>query len=171
MKSKTALHYYNKIKKGKKHSNESDVDQLWLRILNLYFLDKDDFTVTCQEGPRDEATMKTDVMVVRAEQAQVFKVVVLENKSAGFESQDGVWYKAMDQLKIYMMNSRMGHQPQIDMYAIITVGRFSRFYVLGIHKQQLEDYPGTNGRYFEFKDNEKDIDRILMEWLRKIRGW
>lgn len=47
------------------------------------------------------------------------------------------------------------------LYAIVTIGRYSRFYLLNPNDSEMSDFPGTNGKDYEFKNDEADIGRLL----------
>ena len=53
------------------------------------------------------------------------------------------------------------------LFAIVTVGRYSRFYELLPRQPELSDYPNTKGQPFEFKKDKDTIDAILLDLVKR----
>jgi hypothetical protein len=92
-------------------------------------------------------------------------VIFIEDKRVEFERSDAVSKAALEQLLEYMLKARSArtHDKTLTMWGVVTVGRFSRFYVLDPNMTTLEDYPGLGGALLEFKRDEETIDAVLLE--------
>ncbi|KAH6856679.1 hypothetical protein B0I37DRAFT_443327 [Chaetomium sp. MPI-CAGE-AT-0009] len=71
-------------------------------------------------------------------------VILIEDKRASFAGQSQAWSDA-------------------PVYAIVNVGRYSRFYVLHPHAKTLQDLPATGGKVLHLKDDAKAIAKILTD--------
>ncbi|KAL2166753.1 hypothetical protein VTG60DRAFT_2237 [Thermothelomyces hinnuleus] len=156
--------YYNSLTKD---SNEWLVDRLWNTILNLYFTAAEDFGVEVQPRPAPNVSKEAnDVTVAYVHHVSNKRkaLCLWENKRREFEGQTAVWTKAVSELTNYMIKERQAsRQTGETIFGAVTVGRYTRFYVLHPGSTVLEDYPGTNGTPFEFKKDENTIVKILHE--------
>jgi hypothetical protein len=150
-----------------KQSDEWVVDRLWATILNLYFTAAEDFGVEVQPRPAPNKSKEANdvtIAYVHHETNKRKALCLIENKRVEFEGQSAKWAGAKEQLTGYMIAQRnTTKQQNEDMFGVVTVGRYSRFYVLPALKTELQSYPGTNDDYFEFKKNEEDIIKILLQ--------
>ncbi len=155
-----------------KHSHECMVDQLWNNLLRIYFSESV-FLIAVQDQPALSSLDRMDVSLsyVELSSLEPKTLCVVENKRVEFEGQNAVWADAVVQLTDYMNTNRDARgQEDEDIYGIVTVGRYSRFYVLKAGKLELRDLPHTGGGYFEFKKDEMAIDKILRDMKADIEG-
>ncbi|KAI9862663.1 MAG: hypothetical protein M1830_006171 [Pleopsidium flavum] len=157
--------YYDKLKKG---SPEADVDSLWINILGLYFTVPKDYGLEQETRPLTDIKKRADIRIRYVRNGIPKKVVILvEDKRVEFESQTSVWKEAGDQVKDYLKLVRTEQENDSTLYAIATVGRYSRFYCLDPDENELTDYPGTSGKPFEFNKDEADIEALLNSLVTK----
>ncbi|KAL2172977.1 uncharacterized protein P884DRAFT_321012 [Thermothelomyces heterothallicus CBS 202.75] len=156
--------YYNSLTKD---SHEWKVDRLWNTILNLYFTAAEDFGVEIQPRPAPNVSKEAnDVTVAYVHHVSNKRkaLCLWENKRREFEGQTAVWTKAVTELTNYMIKERQASRQMGEIiFGAVTVGRYTRFYVLSPGSTALEDYPGTNGTPFEFRKDEDMIVKILRE--------
>ncbi len=169
------MHYYSiqaAYNELTKHSHECVVDQLWNNLLHIYFSDpRFLISVQAQVMPTSQSRMDVSLSYVQLPRLKLKTLCVIENKRVEFEGQDAVWADALGQLTQYMLRNRLSRgQRGEDIYGIVTVGRYSRFYVLRARENDLEDHPSTGGGYFEFKQDEMAIDGILRGMKADIEG-
>lgn len=162
-------YYYNELKAD---SLEADVDRIWNNILPLYFRVDMNFGIEQQQRPYpDTSKTKVDFIIRCIRNVSNKKVVLIEDNRVKQESSTTIWEDAIEQVTDYMKTARVSQfkpgSPVETMYAIVTVGHYCRFYTLLPGAQQLEDYSNTGGNPFELKDDEEDIDAILLELVQK----
>lgn len=149
-----------------KHSDEWVVDRLWTNILGLYFTAAEDFGVEVQPRPAPTQNKEAnDVTVAYVHHASTKRkaLCLVENKRVEYEGQSAVWTAAKVQLTRYMLMQRNAtRQDAENIYGVVTVGRYSRFYILPAGKEELVSYPGTNDAYYEFKKDEQEVVDILL---------
>ncbi|KAI5921645.1 hypothetical protein F4810DRAFT_326095 [Camillea tinctor] len=158
----------------KADSFESEVDSMWNAVLRQYF-PADTYFVTPQGRPWPGVTKtKSDLVVRRVTNgpAGLWKsVILIENKRVAYESSDAIWENAVTQLTNYMKTTRGAEYKKRKsigtLFAIVTVGRYSRFYELLAGENTLRDYPIGNGKAYEFKRDEEMIDTVLLEFVQK----
>lgn len=166
MSYRIAQNYYNELNEQSDHSDEGVVRWLWSAILNLYFTVAEDFGVEVQPrlapAKRDEANDVTIVYIHHINNKRN-ALYLFDNKRIEHERQRAKWAIATEQFTSYMVARReaMKHKAE-DMFGVVTVGRYSRFYVLKPGRTDLDIYPGTNDKYFEFKKAEQTIISILL---------
>lgn len=153
-----------------KKSPESDIDDLWNYILRLYFRNdgtsNEYYSIGVQQRPRDGSSkQKSDVIVQTLSKGRRQKIIFIEDKRLSQEGQGSAWRRAADQLTNYMKAARTAKHAESNrtLFGVVTVGRYSRFYILQPTRQTLEDYPRGSGRYYEFLADEMEIDNILVE--------
>ncbi|KAF2464528.1 uncharacterized protein BDR25DRAFT_154785, partial [Lindgomyces ingoldianus] len=168
MSDATQQYYYQKIKET--GSLENDVDNFWLNLLPDYFQKK------LKYGIEQEARVLPTVTKQRADWTIRYikngdpkKVILMEDKRKGMESQTQHWALALDQLTRYMtlVRTEPGQDPTKTLYGAVNIGTYSRFYQLDPYAQQCIDYPGTNGRHYELAKDEAEIHAILLDFVRK----
>lgn len=150
---------------------EVGVGCLWTSILPMYFKLDEKFLVLREAQPWADR-IAIHIEDIEASKFKGVKVMVFEEKPGASEIQDGQWTDAVnwatDYMKEYMKVSRFPKSGK--MYAVVTIGRFSRFYELTKRARGLKDYTTGDGKPLDFKEDEEKIDRILMEWVRDIKG-
>jgi hypothetical protein len=154
--------YYAELKKD---SLEHAVDVLWANILPLYFTVTQGYGVEQQARPWPGVTKtKADFAIRYVKNGQPKKVCLIEDKRVKYESSDSKWADAAEQLTGYMTTTRAANpNPNESMYGIVTVGHYSRFYVLKPGERQLSDYSGHDGTPLHFKHHEQEIDAVLCD--------
>ena len=156
--------YYDKLKKG---SIEADIDSLWINILGLYFTVPKNYGLEQETRPLTGIKKRADISIRYIKNGTPKKVILIEDKRVDFESQSSTWKEAVDQVKGYLDLVRTEQNNDKTLYAIATVGHYSRFYYLEPDQNDLLDYPGTNGKAFEFKKDEGDIEALLNDLVKK----
>ena len=169
------MHYYciqEAYNELTKHSHEWLVDQLWNNLLYFYFSDSRFLiAVQVQPAPSSQAMMDVSLSYVQLPSIKLKTFCVIKNKSVELEGQDAIWAEAIEQLTGHMLENRDARGQDLeDIYGIVTVGRYSRFYVLKARSNDLEDLPGSGGDHFEFKKDEMAIDGILRNMKADIEG-
>jgi hypothetical protein len=162
-------YYYSQLKQN---SLEADVDNMWLNILPLYFEARKNYGIEQQSRPWPGVVkIRPDFTLRYIKNGAPKKVVLIEDKRVSDESSSAVWAEAVQQVTDYMTVARASQykkdSPIEIMYAIVTVGHYSRFYELHPGEQTLRDYPGVNGKALEFKEHEESIDALLIELVQK----
>lgn len=152
--------YYNDLTKD---SLENAVDLMWANVLPLYFTGVEGYGISLQERPwPGVAKTKADLAIRYIKNGQPRKVCLIEDKRVMYESSDGRWQSAVEQLTTYMTVTRASNpNPSETMYGIVTVGRYSRFYELRAGQRKLMDFTYCDGSPLHFKHNELEIDGIL----------
>lgn len=158
--------YYKRLTKD---SLENVVGHLWYNILREYFLTRDGFQLEVQSRPAPGVTKQSNSVTIRSVNLikngrRTKTLVLLENKSVSLESHTSTWTEAVSQLTGYMKLVRTNSSPEAQaepMFGIVTGGHYSRFYVLQPKTQTLADYPGTDGKLLEFKEDEMHIVGLL----------
>jgi len=156
--------YYDRLKKD---SLEADVDAMWNNILHLYFTIQKNYGVEQESRPLKAISKRTDFTVRYVKKGVSKKIIIIEVQRVAYEAQSSVWAEAVEQLTDYMTLVRTEQKDDIALYAIVTVGHYSRFYLFTPGENHLTDYPGTNGKFFEFKNDEAQIERLLNELVTK----
>ncbi|KAF6788433.1 hypothetical protein CSOJ01_15028 [Colletotrichum sojae] len=162
-------HYYSNLNPN---SLEIKVDVLWQNILPLYFDVRKGYGIEPHKRPyQGVVKTKSDFIITAVRNDQHEKVVLIQHKCVGHERSAAKWEGAVEQVTDYMKAARTSSFPVSSkaetMYAIATVGRCSRFYVLLPGEQELVDYDKTDGKVYEFKEDEESIDGILLEIVEK----
>lgn len=158
-------YYYDQLKPD---SIEANVDRIWTTILPMYFEARMNYGIESQQRPWPGVSQMHAEFIIRfIRNGYPKKVVIIEDKRVSEESSSSTWKSAVDQITNYMKLARGEQFTSLaavePMYAIVTVGHYSRFYILKPTGAELEDYDGTDGRYFEFKDDEEMIDQLLLD--------
>ena len=156
--------YYDRLKKD---SIEADVDSLWLNILGLYFTVPNNYGLELETRTLQGIEQRADITIRYVRNAVFKKVILVEDKRVACEGQDANWKAAVNQLKEYLKLVRTEQGRGNTLYAIVTVGQYSRFYFLASDVDELTDYPGTSGKAFEFKDDEIEIENLLNKLAAK----
>ncbi|KAI0470513.1 hypothetical protein GGR56DRAFT_660653 [Xylariaceae sp. FL0804] len=164
------IQYYYSALKG--DSYEADVDRIWNTILPMYFGAHKNYGIEQQPRPQypgasdKQADFLIRFIIRSTKSGASKKVVLIEDKRVGEERSTATWQSAVGQLTDYMVFART-HQASPpggeSMFAIVTIGHFSRFYELRPGESELVDYPGTTGDPLEFKKDEETIDALLVQ--------
>lgn len=163
-------YYYDQLKAD---SFEADVDRVWNNILPLYFTLAKNYGIEQVQQPYPGvAKTESDFIIRYIRNGQQKKVALLEDKRVSHESASAAWAAAVNQLTDYLKVARAEAQysdgkPCETVYAVVTIGHYSRFYEFPFDAQELQDYGTTGGRVFEFKNDEDDIDMILLDMVQK----
>lgn len=156
--------YYDELTKK---SDEWVVDRLWGAILGIYFTAAEDFGVEVQPRPAPTKSKEAnDVTVAYVHHASNKRkaLCLFEDKRVQYETRSAVWTEAKEQLTGYMLKQRKAMKQDTEtIYGVVTVGHYSRFYILRPGQDELDTYPGTNDAYFEFKKDEATIIKILLQ--------
>lgn len=153
----------------KHNAHEGIVDQMWYNILPLYFEIRKNFTLAHEDRPWAVQSKTRADFIIRLVRKGISRdqVVLIENKRVAQESASATWRDALTQLQGYMLSARASQfiedKPNRTMYGIVTVGHYSRFYVLLPAEPRLEDYGSHGGRPLEFKADEEVIDALLLD--------
>ncbi|KAF6816618.1 hypothetical protein CPLU01_13814 [Colletotrichum plurivorum] len=163
-------HYYSNLKSN---SLETGVDILWNNILRLYFDIRKSYGLDPQQRSyQGVVKTRSDLIITVVRNDQHEKVVVLiQDKCVGHEQSALKWEEAVEQVTDYMKAARTSNCPVSSkaetIYAIVTVGRCSRFYELLPGEHELTDYDNTDGKAYEFKEVEESVDGILLDIVKK----
>ena len=163
MQYETIQDYYKQLTKD---SLENVVDNLWNNILREYFLNREGFQLEVQSRPAPGMTKQSNDVTVRyIKHGNKKPLILIENKRVSKETHESTWKEAVSELTNYMKLSRAAlpvGAPRETMFGIVTVGHYSRFYILPAGNKTLEDHPATNGRLLEFKRDEPAIVTLLL---------
>ncbi|KAI9768576.1 MAG: hypothetical protein M1840_004773 [Geoglossum simile] len=134
-------YYYDQIKKT--DSIENDVDNFWLNLLPDYFQKKLNFGIEQEARPLPEITkQRADWTIRYIKNGSLKKVVLMEDKRKGTETQPTEWREALSQLIRYLK-------------------------LLEHHESECIGYPGTNGKPYELAKDEAEIHGILLDLVQK----
>ena len=152
-------------------SMEQAVDKMWNNILPRYFDPEEDFGTELEQRPLGTAKQRADLTIRYVHNGTPKKIILIENKRYIYATQTGAWEGAVNQLTRYLKLVR-SEQPAVKdtLFGIVTIGRWSRFYELQHEDGTLKDYPGTGGEYYDFKDNENEIDNLLYQLYEKTKA-
>jgi hypothetical protein len=159
---------YNELTKD---SLENAVDALWNNILQLYFRVEYNYAIVAQANPDSRSKQKADFAVRYVHNGVPRKVVLIEYKRVSDESSNTAWAAAMAQLVDYMEQARAANPPpEKDMYGIVTVGHYSRFYTLSSDVDTLSDFSSSymdyTGQPLHFKHDEYWMHTLLEELVQ-----
>ena len=88
-------------------------------------------------------------------------LIVIENKTTPRSEDSDVWASTAAELLRYLDAEHLsGKFYPGDPVGLVIIGRYVRFYIRG-KEGGLEDYPGTNGKAFEIKEDRMEIREIL----------
>lgn len=155
-------------KELEKDSLDNAVDTLWNNILQLYFRVECNYAIVAQATPKTKSKKKADFAVRCVRNGVSKKVILIENKRVSDEGSDAVWYDAMEQLTECMGQARAANRAsKKDMYGIVTVGHYSRYYTLAPNMNTLSNFSSGhvdyNGEALHFKNDEYWMHTLLGE--------
>ncbi|KAH6855940.1 hypothetical protein B0I37DRAFT_366161 [Chaetomium sp. MPI-CAGE-AT-0009] len=145
------------------------VRHLWNAILSIYFTVAEDFGVVVL--PRVDfkySKEPNDVTIACVDHHDATRIrtalYLFEDRRVKFERQDSVLTAAKVHLTGYMIKQRETSMQENEViYGVVTVGRYSRFYLLEPGQDRLVSYPGTeDDDVYEFKKDEAKILSILL---------
>ncbi|KAK4238746.1 hypothetical protein C8A03DRAFT_33206 [Achaetomium macrosporum] len=147
---------------------EDVVGHLWHNILSGYFSVREGFALEVQPRPAPRVTKQSNDVTVRyvkhIKQDIKTPLTLIAKNHVSEESKTVAWTDAVNQLTEYMKLARMNSTaPNEDMYGIVTVGHYSRFYVLHTDAPALADHPRTGGAALEFAKHEATIVELLLD--------
>ncbi|KAI9764657.1 MAG: hypothetical protein M1840_008154 [Geoglossum simile] len=161
-------YYYDQIKKT--DSIENDVDNFWLNLLPDYFQKKLKFGIEQEARPLPEVTkQRADWTIRYIRNGDPKKVVLMEDKRKGTETQPAEWKEALTQLTRYLklVRTEDKQDPNQTLYGALNMGTYTRFYLLEPYEPECFDYPGTNGKPYELARDEAEIHAILLDLVQK----
>lgn len=128
--------YYDQIKKA--GSEENAVDNFWNNTLPHYFTQAKLYGIE-QEQRALEGVVKqrADFTIRYIKNGSPKKVVLMENKRRGYETQPSKWEEAVEQLTRYLKLVRTEQPGNDTLYAAVTIGTYVRFYYLVAGEQTL----------------------------------
>lgn len=159
-----------------KNSLENAVDALWNNILQLYFRVENNYAIEAQAYPDRKTKTKADFAVRYVHNGVPKKVILIEDKRVSYEGSGAVWEQAAKQLTGYMITARdaLEDDEVDDMYGIITVGHYSRYYTLSADEDDLcnfsSNYVNYAGEPLHFKHDENWMHTLLMELVELTSG-
>lgn len=168
LKDPTQEYYYKQIKD--RNSTENAVDNFWLNLLPDYFKKELKYGIEQEARPLPEyIKQRADWTIRYIKNGDPIKVVLMEDKRKGKETQTSEWQKALEQLTRYLklVRAESGQDRDQTLYGAVNIGTFTRFYQLDPQESDCEDYPGTNGNYYELAKDEATIHDILLDLVRK----
>lgn len=124
-----------------------------------------------QQRPKNKSKKKADILIRIEAKNEMVNMFFLEDKRYLYESNTGIWSKAVEQLQGYMNLSSEGQSRIFSpdyLYGAVNIGRHVRFYFLARGQTQLQDFmPSYDGQPYEVLRNEREIDQVLMHWNRE----
>ncbi|KAI9787508.1 MAG: hypothetical protein M1839_000038 [Geoglossum umbratile] len=161
-------YYYDQIKKT--DSIENDVDNFWLNLLPDYFQKKLNFGIEQEARWLPEITgQRADWTIRYVKNGSLKKVVLMEDKRKGMETQSAEWREALSQLTRYLklVRAEKNQDAKQTLYGVVNMGTYTRFYQLEHHEPECIDYPGTKGKPYELAKDEAEIHEILLDLVQK----
>ncbi|KAK4246604.1 hypothetical protein C7999DRAFT_33036 [Corynascus novoguineensis] len=161
---------YNQIDSG---SLEDKVGSIWTELLRRYFY-HDEFIVTQHARSADSQNKKADFIIqVVSSPNSTEHVVLVEDEGPFMPERDFAWRDAVGQLTNSMIQARNADKRKLgvttgerlphSIYGIVSVGKYSRFYVLHPPNDMLQDLPGTHSKTFHVRDDAQDIMKFFTQ--------
>jgi hypothetical protein len=161
-------YYFAELKAG---SLEQAVDNMWNNILPRYFDLEENYGTGLEQRPMGTNKQGADLTIRYIQNGMLKKVILVENKRYDVTTQNGAWAVAVEQLTAYLKLVRTEQLAFKDtLFGIVTIGRWSRFYELQDGASTLNDYPGTGGKYYDFKESEDEMDAILYQLYQRTKS-
>ena len=84
------------------------------------------------------------------------KVVLMEDKRKGTETQPAEWKEALMQLTRYLklVRTEDRQDPNQTLYGALNMGTYTRFYLLEPYEPECSNYSGTNGKPYELAKDD-----------------
>ncbi|KAL2138875.1 hypothetical protein VTI28DRAFT_6071 [Corynascus sepedonium] len=161
---------YNKIDS---ESPEDKVGSIWTELLRRYFY-HDELIITQHARSADSEDKKAEFIIqVVSILNSTEHVVLVEEVNPVMPERDFAWRDAVSQLTNYMIQARdagkrkleatIGERLPHSIYGIVSVGKYSRLYVLHPPNDTLQDLPGTHGKTFHVRDDAQEIMKFFTE--------
>ncbi|KAI0532013.1 hypothetical protein GGR58DRAFT_491763 [Xylaria digitata] len=158
--------YYQELRRN---SLENTVDTLWANILPLYFLLTQGYGIEQMRAAPGVSKESADIAIRYIRNGQSKKICLIEEKRVEYEASSKNWVDAVDQLTGYMLTMRAYNPNRTGtLHGIVTIGHYSRFYVLFSDETVLRDHSDTDRNIYHFKD-EAAIDTILRSIVRETQ--
>jgi len=159
--------YYDQIKAV--GSLETAVDNFWNNTLPHYFTQERLYGIEQEQRPLEGVVkQRADFIIRYIKNGDPKKVVLIEDKRRGYETQASKWVEALDQLTNYLKLVRTEQGGNDILYGIVTIGTYVRFYYLVPNEQAMKDYPTTEtGNAYELKNDEAEVHKVLNEYVDK----
>ncbi|KAI4275265.1 MAG: hypothetical protein L6R35_006282, partial [Caloplaca aegaea] len=159
--------YYDKIKVA--GSLETEVDNFWNNTLPHYFTQDKLYGIEQEQRPlQGVVKQRADFTIRYVRNGDWKKVVLLEDKKGGHETQPSKWSEALEQLTNYLKLVRAEQAGNETLCGAVTIGTYVRFYHLTPGEQTMQDYPSpVTGKAYELKSDEENVHEILNELVSK----
>jgi hypothetical protein len=161
----TIRDYYGRLTSD---SVENIVSHLWYNILREYFLISEGFQLEVQPSPipdRTKVGWSNDITILYVNHSKRKTLILVEHNRVSLETDPSSWTYAADELTNHMKLARLAvpaDQPARTIFGIVTVGHYSRFYVMGPGQVALMDHPATGDDLLEFSKDESLIASLLL---------
>lgn len=157
-------------------SPDDTVCNIWLALLTRY-LPQLEFIISRRQPPYGGTTGEKFILNSVLGAHGVLHMVLIEDERAFEEPTQASWEEALEQVTDYMIQTREEDKEKLeakpigplpyDIYGIVNVGVYSRFYVLKSADDTLQDLPSGGGKAFHARDDELEIVAILQELVEK----
>lgn len=154
----------------KEDSVKSNVDNWWTNLLPLYFDIQKNYGIERNTRPWAESRISFIIQAVR--DGKLRQIALIQTKPVSLENDSAAWTEAAEEVTGYMKTIRAAQYTIREaklfdkpLYAIVNIGRYTRFYTMLPTESTLREY-GTGQRY-EHKEDEELIDGILLELADK----
>ncbi|KAK4244457.1 hypothetical protein C7999DRAFT_35201 [Corynascus novoguineensis] len=145
-------------------SLENLVGNMWNNILREYFFNREGFQLEVQPRSAPGKTKNSnDVTICYIKNGTQKHLVLIEHERVTLKGSDTIWKDAFEQVTEYMLLTHSKSTEMVeDMFGIVSVGRYSRFYILKSDQITLIDHPVTGGALLEFKKDEMEVVDLLL---------
>lgn len=147
---------------GRKDSLENEVDQMWTNILTNDFPPKEAYNVFVRDRTNQNTLKSPDIMVKQLQNGNPFTIIIMENKRAERATQNSAWEEAVEELVEYLDIERASKAKLNVQIGLVAIGRYIRFY-RRLPQDSLMDYPGTNGKPYEVRNDLYEVQDILLQ--------
>jgi hypothetical protein len=148
---------------------ETAVDNFWNNTLPHYFAQEKLYGIEQEQRPLEGVIKKrTDFTIRYIKNGATKKVILMEDKRRGHETQQSKWIEGVDQLTNYLKLVRTEQGGNDVLYGAVTIETYVRFYYFMPQEQTLRDYHTTvTGKAYELKDDEDEVHKILNEYVAR----
>ncbi|KAL9100089.1 MAG: hypothetical protein Q9163_004497 [Psora crenata] len=158
-------YHYNQL--GDKTSYENIVDHMWTAILYRQFPAVEDYNLFVRDRTIEQSEKSPDTTVKQLQNFNPFTILIMENKRADYAGQSAVWARAVEDLAEYLDLEMESSKPKFQV-GLVAIGRYVRFY-WQVKIKSLVDYPGTDGKAYEVRDDKEEVQRILLNIKAKTK--
>jgi hypothetical protein len=150
-------------------SSETAVDNFWNNTLPHYFTQDKLYGIELEQRPLEGIVkQRADFTIRYIRNGNPTKVVLMEDKKRGHETQTSKWSAALEQLTAYLKLVRTEQGDTGTLYGIVTIETYVRFYSFEPKEQTMWDYPTTQtGKAYELKNDETEVHKVLNEFVAK----